>query len=419
MIESLAIFILLVVLLFLSASFSAIETAFTSLSMIRAERLSKEAFVGRYVRRMASNPKKLIITVLIGNNIVNILLSVLTTIVFMRLLGDSAVAIITGALTFVILFFGEIIPKTYARAHNEKIVRLTSIPIYYLQRILSPISWFFEKITTILFFKQRGRIKELFGDGELATVLDIGVSQHSFTEKEKETIMKFLRIDDTPAKKVMTPLQAVFSQELHAKVKDALPIIKRERYSRVPLYDKDNHKIMGFIHIKDVSDLKKDDEEKELYLFSRGIIKVSEARAVSDVFKEMLSFHTHMAVVVKDDKAVGIITLEDVLEEFIGEIYDEKDRARPEHLHISSMTQSSRRQYVIEGQCAVKQVETLLNRALPKKKENSTLAEWMAGFIEEPKPRKAIKIGGIIFRIISVEKGLITKVKVINPFYEH
>ncbi len=414
MIENITVYLLMAVLLFLSAFFSGVETAFTSLSMIQAEKLSKEPFIGKFVKKIASNKKKLIITVLISNNIVNILLSVITTAVFMKVFGDSAIAIITGILTFMLLFFGEITPKTYAHAHNEKIVRLTAVPIFYLQKVLTPVSWFFEVMSKFLLFRQKKVIGELFGDRELATVLDIGVSQESFTDREKDTILKFLNIDDTPAKRIMTHLGSVFALDLHMKVKNVLPLIKKERFSRVPLYDKEKSNIMGFIHIKDISDLKKEDEEKELYLFSRGVIKMSEARAVSDVFKEMLNFHTHIAVVVRDNKALGIITLEDVLEEFIGEIYDEKDRVNPDNFHMSTVMQKSRRQYVVEGSCPVSRAEIILKHALPKKREDETIEEMLLSFIKDPKPRMSIGIGGVLFRVMSVEKGRITKVKLIS-----
>jgi len=417
MFEDLFLLITMAVLLFLSACFSGTETAFTSLSQLQVEKLSNEHVTGKFVRKIASNKKKLIITVLIGNNLVNILLSVLFTVLAMNLFGDSAVAVVTGVLTFILLLFGEIIPKTYSSAHNESIARITAIPAYYLQKILFPVIWFFEVITKVLFFRQKEQISDLFGDSELASILDVGVSQKSFTESEKETIMRFLSIDDTPANKVMTPLDSVFALDLHTKAKDALPLILKERFSRIPLYDQDKSSIMGFIHMKDVYDLKKEDENKELYLFSRGVVKVSETRAVSDIFKEMLNFRTHIAVVVRDNKAWGIITMEDVLEEFIGDIYDEKDKVahdiKAASLAVHS-AQSAKRQYVIEGSSPVSAVEVIIKQALPRKSDDESVSEMLSFFINDPKPKKSVIIGGVIFRVMSVEKGVITKVKVIN-----
>ena len=245
------IIIVLIVLFFLSASFSGVETAFTSLDRIQAEKLYKFPSVGKYVKKILTNKKKFIITVLIGNNVINIVITILTTMLFIRWYGNYGPAIATGVLTFCILTFGEIIPKTYATTNNFFVVRITSIPFYYLQRLLSPVSYFFEKMIQVLFFSQSKAIKTFFGDDELETALDIGVRQNMFRRDEREIILNFLKTDDLSVREIMTPIKEVISFEKNKSINTVMNSID-DTYSRVLIYDKTLNKPIGFFHIKEL-----------------------------------------------------------------------------------------------------------------------------------------------------------------------
>jgi len=410
MLPNLTLLIAIVLLFILSATFSGTETAFMSLDHLQSEKLSKKRVVGRYIRKLKSNPRRFIITVLIGNNIVNIVLTILTTMLFIDLFGDLGPAIATGVLTFMLLTFGEIFPKTYASANNEALVSLVAIPFYYLQRLLRPLTILFELMTETIFFRQRETVKELFGDMELETALDIGVKQKSFSEMEREVILRYLKIDDTPAHKVMIPIKDVFSLSERTTVEKAVDEISEKVFSRVPIYGGKKTNITGFVHVKDLLDLDGKDDKKPLSDFKRDILRMNENRVVGDVLKEMMNSTIHMSVVKdEDEKAVGIITQEDIFEEFLGEIYDETDK------ESGNMIEMDKRQYIIEASEKLEHVDDIFRQHIPEDYHGQTLANFMKRRIKGIRKGASTRIKGLRFVVHELDKDKkIKKVRIVR-----
>ena len=409
------LFVIIILLFLLSASFSGIETAYTSLNPIRYESVYRNKHSGRYAKKLLSNKKKFLITVLIGNNIVNILLTILTTVVFLELFGSAGPAIATGLLTFMILTFGEILPKTFANSNNELIIKYSATPFYYLQLLLSPISSFFESITQVLFYKKSKEIREFFGDEELESILEMGVKQNQFRTDEKDIILNLLKIDDIPTKEIMIPLSKIVSIEENSIIGDFIETFEGN-YSRVLIYSKTKDNLTGFIHAKDVLVHHKSHSNKRVSELKRKVIVVSEHRVVRDVLKEMLKKNTHLAVVKnKKGKSTGIITQEDIFEEFLGEIYDETDDLPTDKNEVSPISRSKETHYLVNGTFKIESINKLFKVKLPHK-NGETASQFIKNRIKtELEEGAKLRLKNVALEIHSLSKNdAIRKVRIIK-----
>ena len=407
--------ILIIILFFLSALFSGVETAFISLESIKAENLYKHSKSGRYVKKILSNKRKFLITVLIGNNVVNIILTILTTLLFIRIFGGIGPAVATGVLTFCLLTFGEIIPKTYATVNNTLIVRLISIPFYYFQVLLGPVSYFFEKMTQLLFFSQSRAVKTFFGDEELETALNIGVRQNRFRRDEREMILNFLKIDDITVKEIMTPLCEVVSFEKNKLIEDVMHDLD-DTYSRVLIYDGSLNNPLGFVHVKELLVLHDEHSRKKISTLKRDLLFVSEHLVVGDALREMLQKNVHIAVINnRKGAAIGIVTQEDVFEEFLGEIYDETDDDTEDYDSSPSILSSPEKHYLINGSFLISSLDKIFDLKIPYKSKETVsmlIKKRIKGKLEEG---MSVKVNNLTLEIHSLNRNLaIRKVRIIK-----
>lgn len=322
-------FLVLAALVILSAFFSASETALISLRPSKvSELVAKMAANSGILKKLKEDPHKLLITILVGNNVVNISASAYAAVVFTRLFGDSGVGIATGIMTFMILVFGEILPKSFAHQHSASISLLVARPIYFLQTILYPIVWFFKEVVIVANRIFGTKKSSTITEGELVAMLKIGTREGTINKQEQEFIENVLEFNDIEVGEIMTPRVGIGALESATTLDDAVDFAIRHSHSRIPVYRKTIDNIIGVINIKEL--LKFYDEHphnrklEELKLTMP--LEAPMSKKIDKLFREFQRKHLHMAIVIDEHGGTaGLVTMEDLLEEIVGEIVDEFD----------------------------------------------------------------------------------------------
>ncbi|MHC1636179.1 MAG: hemolysin family protein [Candidatus Methanospirareceae archaeon] len=323
-------FIILSILLFLSAFFSGSETALVAIGKIKARALLKKGVrSAEVIQKLIEEPNVFLTTVLIGNNIVNVAASAIATSIAIDYFGSYGVGIATGVMVFLILTFGEIMPKTIALHHAEKISIIASKPLYILSSILRPVIKFFSFMVGVLHsvFGIKEVKKPLVSEEEVVTILDIGEEEGVLEKEEKEMIKRVLAFNDTMVRNIMKDREEMVCIEANKSLEEAIDLIKRSGYSRIPVFEGDRDNIIGILYAKDI--LMHGDKCKggvSLKEMIKPAYFVEETKMIDDLLKELQQGRVHIAIVVdKEGKVKGLVTLEDILEEIVGSIYDEYD----------------------------------------------------------------------------------------------
>lgn len=323
------IVLIILITLLLSGFFSGAEIAIFSLSEAKIFSLEKNGKAGaKTLKKLISNKERLLITILIGNNLVNITSSGVITVMITDRFGDQALGIASGLLTLLILTFGEILPKTIAASKNETLALLFAFPIYLLQIILTPFTFLFEILSRIankLAGKKEKTAKET--EEELTSMAQIAHENGDLEDQEHELIKNVFKLNDTRVKKIMTPRASIFAIEANRRLRTVLKEAKAQHFSRIPIFEEDLDNIIGFLFVKDLVTARPEDlANKRVKDFARGVIFVNENEVLSELYDDFIEERTHIAVVQNQNKTcVGIVTLEDVIEEILGEIDDESD----------------------------------------------------------------------------------------------
>jgi putative hemolysin len=325
---SLTPFIILGILLILSGIFSGSETAIFSLSDARVLSLKKKKIRGALtLHKLKKQPNKLLITILIGNNVVNISASAIATYLATDTFGSLGIGIATGLLTLFILIFGEIIPKSFAYTKPEKISLIMAFPIYTLSVVLSPLVIFFEFITTGTIKLLGRKPDKRITSSEIKSMIKMGAEAGVLKKDEEEMIEGVFELKDTPVKKIMTPRSKVVAVEKSTMIGDVLSKAIRTGYSRFPVYNKTIDRVVGIVHTKDMLPYtRKQWLSEPISEAMQKAIFVYEDKDVRSLLTDLRKRNKHIAIVLNRKKNLsGIVTIEDVLEEVVGEIYDETD----------------------------------------------------------------------------------------------
>lgn len=320
---------ILVVLLMLSAFFSSAETALTTLSLVKVrswveDNPSKKVLT---LQKILDKKNKLISAILIGNNIVNISASSLMTSLVIRLWGNAAVGIATGVLTLLILLFGEIVPKTWAMYNNENLALAYSGIIYFLMQVLTPVIFIIDKLSGILLKllhidpSKRATMTET----ELKTYVDVSHEDGVIEQEEKNLIYNVFDFSDSVAKDIMIPRIDMTTIDVEANYNELLALFKESMYTRIPVFENDSDNIIGIINVKDFL-LVSNKRQFKIRDIMREAYYTYEYKKTADLLLEMRNITANVALVLNEYGAtVGMITLEDLLEEIVGEIRDEYD----------------------------------------------------------------------------------------------
>ncbi len=322
----------LAVLIGLSGFFSGLEVALVGIRKSKVIQLFNEGKKGaKALHKLKMNPSWMMSSVNLGNNLVNVGASALATSLAIRLFGNDGLGIAVGVMTFLILVFGEITPKTYCNANSTKVALRYAPILLGFSYVFYPIVKFFEIIT-------RGVVKMTgssynpppITEEEIKGVIDQGLEENALEKEEMELVHGALKFDDTVIRSVMTPRTKMFTLNSKMLLFEALPQINQSGHSRIPIFGDTRDDIVGFIHVRDVlKELEKDNKMVSLEQIARKAVFASQEKMVSGLLKEMKGRKTHMAIVIDEHGGVeGLVTLEDLLEEIVGEIEDETDLTR-------------------------------------------------------------------------------------------
>jgi len=401
---------ILVVLLILSAFFSGIETALMSMNQVKVKALVKQGKKGSAVLyRIKQKPHKLIITLLIGNNLVNIGAASLATVIATNLFGSSGIGIATGAMTFLVLIFGEITPKTFASQNSEKVSLLAAQPIEILSILLSPFVWFFEKISNIMLKILGSKGEEALSEAELETIVTMGRKEGLLEKEAADMMHNVLKFGGTIVTEIMTPRVDMVIINGNEKLSDVLDLIVKTPYSRYPVSIKEN-KIEGILDIDDVLKQVRDKKlDKKVKSILRPILFVPESKEIDDLLTEFEGKEVPMAVVVDEYGDIeGLVTVEDILEEIVGDIFD---KSKVRNFSLKEIKENVIR---VDAKAPIDDLNKTLKLGIKPGQFNT-----IAGYIQDrlqriPHQGEKIKLRNVIIEIGEVTRQGIKTVKIIK-----
>ncbi len=323
--------ITITVLIVFSAFFSLSETALLSVNKIRIRHLAETGNKhAKVLIKLLENPEPFITAILIGNNVVNISASVLATDAALSFFGESGLAIATGIMTLFILVFGEIFPKTMASRNAENIALIVGGPITTIIKIFKPIVWFLTTIINflILLFGGKERVKHPFVTEEMIEMmLKVGEKEGTIEKHEREIISNVFDFTDEKAHGIMTPRENTICIDESETLDNALSLINNSGHSRIPVYRNDIDNIMGMIYAKDLLKFRTQDLSRiKVMQILRPLLVVKAGRDISSILKELQQKKMNLAIVMDNNmRVMGLVSIEDIIEELVGEIFDEYD----------------------------------------------------------------------------------------------
>ena len=321
--------LILIVLIGLSGFFSGLEVALVGVRRSKVQQMLNKKLPGSSsLHKLKSNPSRMMASVNLGNNLVNVAATALATAMALKLFDNGELDIAIGVMTFLILVFGEITPKTYCNANAAKIALRYSRVLLAFSYAFYPIVWVFEQITKgIIKLTGSSQDPPRLTEEEIKGVIEQGLQDKAIEKQESELVHGALNFDDIVIRSVMTPRTNMFTLNSKILLFEALPLINQSGFSRIPIYGKDHDEIVGIVNVRDVLKyLEKDQKMVRLQQLSRKPIFVSQEKKVSDLLREMQGRKAHMAIVLDEFGGVeGCVTLEDLVEEIVGEIHDETD----------------------------------------------------------------------------------------------
>ena len=409
---TISLIFIIIFLLIISAFFSGSETALTAASKPRMHQLEKENNLkAKLVNFLKNKKERLIGTLLLGNNLVNTLATAIATSFFISLLGDNQKGILysTIVMTLLILIFGEVLPKTIAINKADKFALLFAPFIKFLVTILSPFTYLINFFTRIILKLFKFEISTDIGtsEDELRGTIDLHAKSEGTTQ-EKDMLQGILDLDDLQVKEIMTHRKNIEVIYVNESINKNIKKILNSQFTRLPLYDKNSDKILGIINVKDV--LKNINKKKklDLKLIAKNAWFIPETTSVLDQLQEFKKKQRHLAFVVDEYGALmGIVTLEDIIEEIVGDIEDEHD------IKIKGAKKSKDGKYTISGNVTIRDMNREFGWNLPDKNA-LTLAGLIFHEIKTiPEPGKIFSFYGFRFEIINVRKNHIELVRVI------
>lgn len=404
--------VFLFLLILASGIFSSTETAFTSLSVVHLQELeTKKGKRGKLVKKLASRPDILLTTILIGNNLVNIGASALATQLTIQFFGNQAVGIMTGILTFVILIFAEVTPKRIAIVYNDFISLHAARFILFLSWVLRPFVWLIglisNSITRLLRAENRVRLT-LQG---ILHMVNLGEHLGIVERYETKMVRSVFRINDISVQAVMTHRTEVFSLEMNQKIQDVIEKIIEAGFSRIPVYDTEPEMVTGIVLVRDImKQLAHGKQASQLKEIMIKPIMVPQTKIVNEMFSQFSREKLNMGVVLDEYGGLaGIVTVEDIIEEIFGDIYDEHEMAGE-----TKIKRQKNGEFLIAADISLHQLYESLNLQLRSERYAKTLGGYLINLMDHiPGRGENIKIGSGSFVIEEVSKNRIVKVRYI------
>ena len=404
--------ILLVILLVGSGFFSASETALMSLSRIKMRHMEEDGVKGaKLVSSLVEDSNRLLTSILIGNNIVNIAATSIATSLFTATLGAQGVAMATGVMTVLVLIFGEITPKTISANNPEKASLVVSKPIKFFVIILTPVVWVFNIITKVifkLFGVDDNGVKPFITEEELKTMVNVSHEEGLLEIEEREIINNVFEFGDMQAKEAMVQRLDIVAIDMEDSYDEIIELFKTEKLSRMPVYEETIDDIIGTLNIKDIIFLSDEEIENfDIKKYIRYPFFTYEFNKITQLLEEMKKDKSQMAIVVDEyGGTAGLITIEDLVEVIVGDIEDEYDEEEDEIQVINS------NEFLVEGSTKISDVNEVLGIEL-ESEEFDSIGGYIIGYIKHiPEENEVIEVDGIKFNIESVDKNRIKKIRI-------
>lgn len=410
--------IVLLILLVLSAFFSSAETCLTTVNKMRMKTMADEKVKNaRLVLKLIENPTSLLSAILIGNNVVNLTASSLTTSFAISLshkLGYSGLTsaftgIGTGLLTIFVLMFGEIIPKSFATKNSEKLSLAYAKPIYAITTILRPFSFLMNKLSQgiLVLFHMDGEKQPLITENELRTIVDVSHEEGVIESEERQIIANVVDFGDSLAKDVMVPKMDVVFVDINCSYNELIDCFTEHTFTRMPVYSETRDNIVGIINLKDVffyQGSKKDFSVKDLM---REPYFTYEYKNTSELFFEMKQASIPMAIVLDEyGSTSGMLTLEDLLEEIVGDIRDEYDTDEEDEI-----TQINSEDYILLGVAKLDDINEQLGTDIESEDYDSIAGHIINLLDHFPNSGESVSDEFATYTVLKAEKNKIVKVK--------
>ena len=401
---------MLIALLVLSALFSSSETALTTVNRIRVRTLAgqgdKRAMT---LLAVLQNPEKMLSVILIGNNVVNLYASSLATTVTLSLFGSKLVGVATGILTLAVLVFGEVAPKTMASRNAEQIALRAAGPVKVLMWLFTPLVFVVNNLARLvmkLFGADRPGKRELMTAEELRTIVQVGHEDGVIENSERKMIDNVFDFGDRNARDIMIPRIDMTCIDVEAGYDELMEVVREEKYTRIPVYKESADTIVGILNIKDLL-FRAQDKPFRIAELMRKPLFTYEQKKTSELMVEMRKNYTNLAIVLDEyGVTAGMVTMEDILEEIVGEIRDEYDRDEEK-----SIRRIAPNTYLIEGNVKIDDVNEVLQLHLASEDYESIGGYVLEQLEHFPKEGECVTKGGISFTVTRMEQTRIAEVK--------
>lgn len=403
---------LLIVLLLGSGFFSASETSLMSLSKIRIRYMEEEGVKGaKLVSSLIEKSSDLLSSILVGNNVVNIAATSVSTSLFISIFEDGGVVIATAVMTVLVLIFGEITPKTIAANSPEKIAVIVSKPISIIMKITKPIVWVFNLLTGII-FKIMGiendGVKPFITEEELKAMVNVSHEEGVLEIEEREIINNVFQFGDMQAKEAMIQRLDMVAVNIEDSYDEIIELFKSEKLSRLPVYQESIDDIVGILNIKDIIFLS-DEEIQNFNIknYVREAFFTYEFKKITQLLEEMKKEKSQMAIVVDEyGGTAGLLTIEDLVEVIVGDIDDEYDEEEEEIVKVSD------NEYLVEGSTKISDVNEQIGINF-ESDEFDSIGGFIIGYLKRiPEENELIEVGNVKFSVESIDKNRINKIRI-------
>ncbi len=410
MLTQIGLFLLFLVL---SAFFSSSETAFLSVNPYTLENLERKGSGrARLTRKMLARLSELLSTILIGNTLVNAAAASIATSIFVRLSSDPSQAVVLATLTttILILVFGEITPKTIAAYRPVRATSLFIHPVRLLYYFFYPLTWLFSLLTGLFLPREeRGRFPASRHLSEEEIKLVISSGARGLSRFRRKMLAGVLDLSRRPIKEIMVPRNQVRALEINSTLSEVLRIIQESGYSRYPVFSKTTDNIEGIVHAKDILPVIRSQGEFNLGQLLRRPLFVPELASIEQVLLQMQEKAAHLALVVDEFGSFeGIVTMEDIMEEIVGDIRDEYDRQAEDWYQ-----KVGENEYLIKGTVPIKEINETLNLGIPEKKDYTTLAGlFLYHYGHLPLEKDSITINSLQFTVEKMSRRHLSQIRV-------
>jgi CBS domain containing-hemolysin-like protein len=414
MIENALEIFLFIICVLLSAFFSSSEVALISMTRAKVRTLDNENRAGsRALLVLKESPEHLLTTILIGNTVVNIAAASIATAIAIQQFGNVGIGIATGFVTIILLIFGEIGPKIYATRASDTFALTVAPVILFLSKIFTPAIWLVERVSP-KFGIGKDTAEQTVTEDEIKEWIDVGKEDGTIEQDEQDMLYSVLEFGDTTAREIMTPRVNVILMDEEISFEEAIRIFNETGFSRIPVYHDQIDNITGILNVKDVFSAmvshRKDSTIKEIMY---DAMFVPETQKIDDLLKELRVHRVQMAIVIDEYSSfVGIVTVEDILEELVGDILDEFDKEEPGVQELAPGV------HVVDAQTWVEDINESMNLGLPTDESYETIGglviDRLGHIPQHPGEKVEIDSGRVTLVVMQMHGRRIVKVKIVN-----